>query len=106
LLEVEGKATYPEKINNEGKLSGEFETKLVLRLEGDDGKVETVEGTPRELFKRWIDSPRNFHHVQNELPPGGGTPPAGKGGSGKVNFDGMKPTDKLNKARELGIGSK
>jgi hypothetical protein len=106
IFEKEGNANLREKIDGNGKPTGIFETIVSLKLEDNDGKPEEIEGTPAEVFKRWIDLERNFHHRQNELPPGGGTPPAGKGSSGKIDFSGLKSTDKLNKAREMGIGSK
>jgi len=107
LFENEGNARISEKIGNDGKPTGKFETMLTLTLEDKDGKPETIEGTPSELFQKWIDLERNFHHRQNELPPGGGTPPSAKGKGAGIDWGSMKATDKLNKARELGLtGSK
>lgn len=107
LFENEGRARISEKVDGEGKSTGEFETIVTLVLEDKDGKPEEVEGTPAELFKRWSDLERNFYLRQVDINPGGGSPPASKGNYGRVEWDKLKPVDRLVKAREQGIrGSK
>jgi uncharacterized protein YdcH (DUF465 family) len=103
LFESEGKAKISEKVDGEGKPTGEFETIVTLTLEDKDGKPEVVEGTPGELFKRWIELERNFYLRQVDLSPGGGSPPANKGNYGRVEWDKLKPSDRLTKAREQGV---
>ncbi len=107
LFENEGKAKISEIVDGDGKPTGEFETIVTLTLEDKDGKPETVEGTPAQLFPRWINLERNYYLRHIDLSPGGGSPPANKGNFGKVDWSALKPSDRLTKAREQGIrGSK
>jgi len=108
LFENEGKAKITEKVDSTGKPTGEFETVVKLMLEDKDGKPEEVEGTPEQTFKRWIELERNFYLRQADIKSGGGTPPSRQGQYSQVDWDNMTPSQKVTKARELGIkgGSK
>lgn len=102
LLEAEGRARISEVVDDEGKPTGRFETRLTLELQTDKGETETVEGSPTELFKRWIALDRNAHHMRNELASGSGSragvKPGGKFSS--AEFQKLPPVERMRMARE------
>lgn len=102
LFESEGRAKPSEIIDNEGKPTNEFEARVTLTLEDDKGQPEVVEGTPRDLFKRWIKLDRNSHHVMNELTPGSGARTGRSAGSKFTDeqLAKMSPTERMKNARE------
>lgn len=107
LFQIEGGARLSEVVNGEGKPTGEFETRVTLMLEDKNGNPEQVEGTPKELFKRWIALERNSHHVMNTMSAGSGTRPAGGYKGGRINEEALmklSPTERMKFAREQGQG--
>jgi hypothetical protein len=103
LFQIEGNARLSEVVNSEGKPTGEFETRVTLMLEDKNGNPEQVEGTPKELFKRWIALERNSHHVMNTMAAGSGTRPAGGYKGGRLNEEALmklSPTERMKFARE------
>jgi len=101
LFEAEGKAKPSEIVDSEGKPTNEFEARVKLVLEDDRGQPETVEGTPKELFGRWIKLDRNSHHVMNDLPPGSGARPGKPSGKySQEQLAAMNPTERMKFARE------
>lgn len=104
LLEQEGKARIEEKVGDDGKPTGEFETRITLELVNDKGDIEIVEGTPQSLFKKWIDQDRNLHHQAVTMNPGGGSNGNNGRGAGKQDLSKLKPSDRLNAAFEQGSG--
>lgn len=100
LFQNEGEARISEVVDESGKPTGRFETRVTLMLENDKGEVEKVEGTPTELFKRWIKLDRNLHHVQNDVNVGAGTKPTASGmRKGKVDMT-LHPTERMKQYRE------
>ena len=96
----EGRAEVREKLNDSGESTGDYETVLTIDISGKDGDIETLTGTPDELFGKWINQNKNSHHVKNDLAPGGGS-------YSKNNFDvssedvsKLSPTEKLKYARQ------
>jgi hypothetical protein len=73
LFENEGNAHPEEVIDGDGKATGRYETKVALTLENDKKEPVIVEGTPAELFSRWIKLERNAHHIRNDTVPGAGS---------------------------------
>lgn len=106
IFATEGGAKTSEAVNGEGKPTGFFETRVTLTLEDKNGNPEQVEGTPKELFKRWITLDRNLHHVANTMPTGSGSRPVGgtyKGG--RLSDEALmklSPTERMKIAREQG----
>lgn len=99
LFKTEGEARVEEKINSDGKPSGKFETRVTLTLENDKGEPETIEGTPSDLFKRWIALDRNAHHIQNDIMPGAGSKNGTMRG-GKIDYSKLPPKERLDAARQ------
>jgi hypothetical protein len=105
LLEAEGRAKVTPAIDLDGKPTDQDEVRLVLMIENDKKEVEKMEGTPKELFKKWIKMERNSHHVLNDLIPGGGGPKGKqvvKDGK-RVDLSALPPADRLNAARAAGL---
>jgi len=103
LFQIEGGAKISEVVDGEGKLTGNFETRVMLSLEGTDGKPEAVEGTPKELFKRWIQLERNSHHLMNTAPAGSGSRSGGggnRGGMSEAEMMKLNPTERMQHARD------
>ena len=100
LMENEGRARVEEVLDSSGKGTGQYQTIVTLQLTNEStGYLENVEGTPKELFKRWCNEERNLHHIQNSLNPGGNSNPGSRKG-GKVDYMSLSPTERLNAARE------
>lgn len=105
LFENEGRAKISEKVDADGRPTGDFETRMIVELVDAKNNPMVVEGTPEELFKRWIALDRNSHHRKNQLPVGGGSRTTG----GQANIKsletermaGMSPTERLNAARGI-----
>ena len=97
LFENEGRAKVAEVIDEDGKTTGAFETRMTLTLENDKGESEKIEGTPAELFKKWIKMERNLHHVQNDIAPGAGARPH-KSMAGKIDPN-LSPVERMNQFR-------
>jgi hypothetical protein len=102
LLEREGNARVEEIIDsNSGKPTGRFETRVTLTIEDEKGKKETLDGTPKELFKKWISMEVNSHHVQVDIKPGAGTGKKVQLPSGeKVDMSTLDPVARMNIERE------
>ena len=98
-FETEGRARVSEIIDPDGKPTGRFETRVSVMIENDKGETEEVEGTPAEVFKKWISLERNSHHVANDITPGGGTHRSSVGGK-KVDYISLSPTERMNRYRE------
>ena len=103
LMESEGMAKVVEDIDSTGKHTGRYNTILELQLTNENGGLETVTGSPQELFKRWIGEERNLHHQMNNLIPGGNSS-SGSRKSGSVDYAGMNPTERLNAIYKYGEG--
>jgi len=101
LLEREGNARVEEIIDAEGKPTGRFETKLSLQIENEDGNIEDLEGTPLELFKKWINQERNLHHQVIDIKSGGDTKRI-KTVGGRIDYSKLSPTERMNIHREQG----
>ena len=106
LFEMEGQAVVSQKVNEEGKPLNEYETRVRLTLEDKNGNPEIVEGTPAELFKRWISLDRNAHHVLNTSASGSGARPGSNkmGGMKGEEFQKMNPVQRMQLAREQANG--
>lgn len=100
LLESEGNARVEEKVDDLGKPTGKYETRLTLEITNEKGDIEVIEGTPKAVFQKWINQERNLHHQINNLNPGGNSGGMTRRG-GKVDYSTMKPTDRLNAARQV-----
>jgi hypothetical protein len=101
LFELEGQAFIAEILDETGKPSGQFETRVRLVLEDKNGNPEPVEGTPSELFKKWIALDRNAHHLLNSMPSGSGSRGGvNRGGMNTEQFNNLSPTERLKKARQ------
>ena len=99
LFEFAGNPSMEEIVDSSGKPTGIFEPMFIMNLSNDKGEAETVKGRAAELFKKWIDQPENYHLVQNDVSPGGGSrSDRNKGGRG-INYDDMSPVDALTEAR-------
>jgi hypothetical protein len=101
LFEMEGNAVISEIVDNEGKPTGQFETRVSLILEDKDGKPERVEGTVQELFKRWISLDRNSHHLLNTMPAGSGARGGGgyRSGMSADALAKLSPVERLKEGR-------
>jgi hypothetical protein len=99
LFETEGGARPEELVDSEGKPTNRWGAKVKLMLEDDKGNPEEVEGSPKELFKRWIGLERNAHHVQNNIIPGGGSR-QGTHTKGKTDFSKLPPKERIDAARQ------
>ena len=106
LFEMEGQAVVSQKVNEEGKPIDDYETRVRLTLEDKNGNPEIVEGTPSELFKRWISLDRNAHHVLNTSASGSGVRPGSNkmGGIKGDEFQKMNPVQRMQIAREQANG--
>lgn len=101
ILEMEGQAFIAEILDDAGKPSGKFETRVRLVLEDKNGNPEPVEGTPSELFKRWIALDRNAHHLLNSMSSGSGSRGgAYKGGMNNEAFQKLPATERLKIERQ------
>lgn len=103
LFKSEGRADIFEILDENGKGINEYETRVSLSLENDKGESISVEGTPGELFKRWIELDRNSHHVVNSLPAGSGSSRGGNGSKVKYSQEElfkMSDSNRLSVARE------
>ena len=103
LLQNEGRAQVEPILDDNGTPTEYFQTKIYLKLRNETtGMMENVEGTPKELFKKWVNQDENLHHQLNNLAPGGSSA-AGKGRNGKVDWLGMSAEQRLAEApRESG----
>jgi hypothetical protein len=102
LFETEGRAKISEKVDQDGKPTGEFETRMTLELADSKGNPVVNEGTPDELFKKWITLDRNSHHRKNMIPSGGNSRTTTKADSKRIDItamEGLDPKEKLNRAR-------
>jgi len=100
LLQREGKASVVEVLGTDGKPTGDFQTRLALNLVNEkSGDTELTEGTPKELFKRWVNQNDNLHHLVNNLNPGGQSNSNKKGAKG-IDFMAMSAEERLNVARD------
>lgn len=106
LFDYEGKAKISEVLDQDGKPTGSFETRVALQLQDSKGEPVTVEGTPKELFPKWIALDRNAHHRKNELPSGGGSRTKTNQPGLNQDFDGMNPVEKMNAARGIKSNNK
>lgn len=106
LFEMEGRAVVSQKVNDEGKPIDAYETRVSLVLEDKNGNPETVEGTPAELFKRWISLDRNSHHVLSTVTPGSGAKPGldKTGGMKSDEFQKLSPVQRMQITRERSSG--
>jgi len=105
LFEMEGQAKISEVVDEDGKPTGSFETRVTLMLEDKEGKPEKVEGTAQELFKRWIQLERNSHHVLNTMPAGSGSKGGGGNMGGRLSTEAimaMNPAARIQLSREQG----
>jgi hypothetical protein len=99
-FEYQGRAKVEQVIDSSGKpIENRYETRVTLEFADEKGNIETIEGRAQDLFKRWIEQPRNSHHIQNDLSAGGGSRPQG-GAGGKVDYSDCSPTEKLTRARQ------
>ena len=73
LFSNEGKARIEEIKDSQGKATGEFKTFVKISVPDEKGNMIEMEGTPKDLFPKWINLPQNLHHQKNTLVPGGGT---------------------------------
>jgi len=104
LFREEGGAHYEEKVDGEGKPTGKYGTRMTLALENDKGEPELVEGTPAELFSRWIKLERNAHHVLLDMGTGGGSRQGTSTKGGKVDFLKLPPKERIDAARQANSG--
>ena len=100
LLQNEGQAKAIEILDAAGKPTGNYQTQITLQLTNEAGGTDIVEGTPKELFKKWIEQDRNLHHQVNTLPPGGGSSNGSGKGRGGVDYMKMTAEQRLSAARE------
>jgi len=100
LLQSEGQAKAVETLDASGKPTGSYQTQITLQLANETGAVEIVEGTPSELFKKWVEQDRNLHHQVNKLAAGGGSSNGSGKGRGGVDYMKMSAEQRLNAARE------
>jgi len=73
IFQQEGNAKVEEILDEVGKGTGRYETRMTVQITNDKGEPVTIEGTPSELFERWINEDRNLHHLKNQMNPGGGS---------------------------------
>lgn len=106
LFQMEGNAFISEVVDNDGKPTGNFETRVRMVLEDDKGNPEEIEGTPAELFKKWISLERNSHHLVNTVSPGSGSRAGGNrlGGYNHDQLLKMSPTERMKAGREQAKG--
>jgi len=101
IFEMEGQAFISEVVDNEGKPTGQFETRVRLMLEDKNGNPEPVEGTPQELFKKWIELDRNTHHLLNTMSAGSGARGGvNRGGMNTEQFNNLSPQERMKRARQ------
>lgn len=98
LFAQEGRARIEEIVDQDGKPTGEFETRVTINLVNDKGEVNAVEGTPQQLFPKWIGQERNLHHQVNQLASGAGS--QGTQRKGKADYSLLSPIERMKKARE------
>lgn len=100
LFRNEGRAEVVNMIGSDGKPTGDFQTRLKLNLVNEKtGETEVLEGTPRELFKRWVNEDRNLHHQINNLAPGAGSL-SGRKVTGREDIMKLSPVERIRRARE------
>ncbi len=101
LLRNEGKAEVVEVLGVDGKPTGDFQTRLHLSLVNEKtGEIELAEGTPKELFKRWVNQEHNLHHQVNNLTPGANSSSSNRKGIKGTDFMSMSPEERLRRARD------
>ena len=102
VFEREGDAQVVPVLDSEGKaVPGQFQTRLSLNLTDEkSGELRRVEGTPKELFKKWINEDNNLHHQLNDLSPGGNSNGGGHKGKRAKDYLKMSATERLRAARE------
>ena len=68
----------------------------------DNGNLREVEGTPEQLFKKWIALDRNAHHLVNTMSPGTGSRGGGNRGGGMSQDEILKlsPAARIQYGRE------
>lgn len=104
LFEAQGTPEIEEVVDGLGKPTGEFQPKFTFKFQNDNGEFEPVSGSAKELFKKWIELPENWHHIQNDLPPGGNS----RGSQNRVkqhglsdeDYNKLSPSEKLKMARK------
>jgi hypothetical protein len=100
LFRNEGKAEVVDVIGSDGKPTGGFETRLKLNLINDkSGELEALEGTPKELFTRWVSEGRNLHHQANNLTPGAGSS-SGHRTTSREDIMKLPPVERMKRARD------
>lgn len=104
LFQIEGHAEVKPVLDDDGKPTKSYETRMTLLLEDKDGKPEKVEGTPKELFKRWIQLERNSHHLLNTMPAGSGSRSGGTHKSGADYSEIKDPVARMQAARAAQSG--
>lgn len=98
LFQKEGKAQVESVLDASGQPTEHFQTKIFLKLRNETtGLLENVEGTPKELFKRWVNQEDNLHHQLNNLASGGNSS-AGKGRNGGVDYMSLSAEERLARA--------
>ncbi len=101
LLRNEGKAEVVNILDSYGKPTDEFETRVSVFLTNEKTKeMEKVEGSPRDIFKKWINEDRNLHHQLNNLTPGGGSNGGNRGKYSGKDWMSMSAEERLRRARE------
>ncbi len=74
LFQTEGNAEVKEIVDDNGKPTNKFQTVVSLLLTNETtGNLERVEGTPENLFKRWIEEDKNLHLQYTSMGSGGGS---------------------------------
>ncbi|MDY6969344.1 MAG: hypothetical protein SVR08_11930 [Spirochaetota bacterium] len=97
----EGQAQLVE-IMEEGKNTGRFETRMKISIKNNADQYEELEGTPQELFEKWVHQDQNLHHLASSLKPGGGTMVNGKVFVMNKDFENLPPAERMKIARKKG----
>jgi hypothetical protein len=102
LLCNEGNARLREIINDAGEKTGKYETILSLNIADKDGNKTAMEGTPDQLFNKWIEQDSKAHHLLINLNSGGGSRKPNSNGSDvdEAALKNMNPIEKLKYARK------
>jgi hypothetical protein len=105
LFIAEGKAHPEQVVGADGKpVPDEWETRVALMVPNDKGEDELVEGTPKQLFSRWINAKRNLHHKVIAGNPGAGSRTQQTfGKNAKVDLSELDPKSRIDEARRQGI---
>ena len=77
LFKNDCQARIEEKIDAQGNGTGEFETRMKMIVSDGNGGYQEQDGTPKELFKLWIEQESNKHLLINALNPGSGSSVSG-----------------------------